>query len=190
MKADRALVLAYTEAFFEAALKAGVADEIAEQVGILDGMVQRDEQNRWKETKLRSFMEAPNISRDAKEDLFVKALGGKFNPLLVNFVRLLIRRGRLELFVPALAEFQVFHRRHLGITPAIVITAVPLRNEDKRRMEAALNAFTGKKLVVDYRVHPSVIGGAVFECGDMLIDGSISDDLERLQHRLTASRLH
>lgn len=177
MKADLTLVASYSEALFETARKAGVLDLIAEQASIAN---ERLEIN----AKFRAFIEAPNIPREAKDQLIVRLAEANYHPIMVNYTRLLIRRGRVELLSPSLKAFHRLYQKHLGITPAKVTTAVPLSPEDMARLEAALNKHTGKRLVIRWKVDEKVIGGIRFKSGDLLVDSTIARKLDRLKHEL------
>jgi len=177
MKADTTLAASYGEALFQTALKAGAAELVAAQAAQIEELVLR-------EKRFIAFMEAPNIARDSKETVFARAFGGSFHPLLINFTRLLIRRGRLELFFACLDDMQERYRDHVCIKSAEVVSAVPLSQADKDRLTETLNRQTGKKLAIKWLVDPSVIGGLQFRCGDMLIDTTLSNSLRLLKAEL------
>lgn len=179
---DRNLSGAYSEALFQTAKKADALDAIAGQVGELGQLVRS-------EPKLRAFIEAPNIPRDTKEQLVVRVFGGKYNTVLINFVRMLIRRGRLGIFFESLSGYQERYRAHLGIASATLTSAVELSETEKQHLEASLMRITKKKLEIDWRVDPAKIGGIRFQSGDTLIDTTIARKLEKLRHDLLETRV-
>jgi len=52
-------------------------------------------------------------------------------------------------------------------------------------IRAALKKRFGRDIELEQRVDPSVIGGAVIDAGDMVIDGSVRGRLARLEQALT-----
>ena len=84
MQANLTLVDSYSDALFGAARKAGALDDIAVQITQLLDLVRG-------ERRFRTFMEAPNISRERKEAIVQKIFGGVYHELLVNFIRMLVR---------------------------------------------------------------------------------------------------
>jgi F-type H+-transporting ATPase subunit delta len=182
MKADTTLAASYGDALFQTSLKAGVAELIATQAAKIEELVEH-------EPKFIAFMEAPNISRDAKETVFTRAFGPSFHPLLINFTRLLIRRGRLELFFAALEHTQELYRDHIGVKRATVTTAVALTEGDRERLLGVLNRQTGKTLVIKWQVDPAVIGGLQFRCGDTWIDTTLSNSLRLLKAELYGAQV-
>lgn len=177
------LVRSYAGALFAAAEKAGVLDTVAAQaknmVELLEG-----------EPKLRTFLEAPNIPRERKESLIEKVFGEKFHVLTVRFLRMIIRRGRVGVLHDSMEAFQTLYAKHLGITPATIATARSLADEDKERLEKALNDYTNLKLTIDYKVDEDLIGGVRFLCGDLLIDSALSSQLTRLRHDLLHTKVY
>jgi len=64
-------------------------------------------------------------------------------------------------------------------------SATPVSDEQITALKAALKKRFGRDIDLDQRIDPSVIGGAVIDSGDMVIDGSVRGRLERLESALT-----
>jgi F-type H+-transporting ATPase subunit delta len=83
--------------------------------------------------------------------------------------------------VDEFAEVSAERRRH---AVAEVRTAVPLTDEQREKIAAALAKATGRSLEVKVVVDPSVIGGVVARIGDEVIDGSIRTRLDEAKQHL------
>ena len=171
------LIDAYSEALFQSGLKAGNLVAIEAQTLMLEDLIGKD-------ARLKAFIEAPNVARDAKEELFDRVFGKHVEKLLINFLKMLIRRGRLDILLATFPSFRAKAAAHRGELPATVVTATPLSPEDAAKLQTALNQFTGKKLKIEYKLAPEIIGGIRFQCGDTLIDTSLALGLERLRTEL------
>ncbi|MBO0886684.1 MAG: ATP synthase F1 subunit delta [Acidimicrobiales bacterium] len=83
-----------------------------------------------------------------------------------------------------------------GLRVADVRTAVPLDDEQRRRLAESLGRLTGREVELRVSVDPSLIGGATVVIGETVIDGSVRHRLEQLRQELTtgaggpASRQH
>jgi len=66
------------------------------------------------------------------------------------------------------------------------VTAVALGDGERARLQAALESYLAAHLEVSFVVDPRVIGGVRFQCGDLLLDGSVQGKLSRLRERLEA----
>jgi len=76
-----------------------------------------------------------------------------------------------------------------GIEQAEVITAVPLDDKDKKRLEEHLGVVVGKKVVLKSRVDSSLIGGIVARIGGKLLDGSTHSKLMALRNELASGEV-
>ena len=68
---------------------------------------------------------------------------------------------------------------------AEVRSAVPLTEDQRTRLTAALNQATGKDLEVKVIVDPTVLGGLLTQIGDTVIDGTVRTKLAKLREALT-----
>jgi F-type H+-transporting ATPase subunit delta len=78
---------------------------------------------------------------------------------------------------------------HNGLKPAVVSTAVELDDDQKARLLARMQEVTGRTYSMEYRVQPGLMGGVVFQAGDMLIDWSVKHRLADLRDRLLHVKL-
>lgn len=72
----------------------------------------------------------------------------------------------------------------VGRQVATVRTAVPLSDDQKKRLTEALSAKAGIDVELENVVDPDVVGGAVTTMGDTVIDGSIRTRLSQLRDAL------
>ena len=63
---------------------------------------------------------------------------------------------------------------------ATVTSAVPLDADAVARITSSLRKRLGSEVALQTAVDPSLIGGAVVDAGDVVIDGSIRTKLARL----------
>jgi F-type H+-transporting ATPase subunit delta len=68
---------------------------------------------------------------------------------------------------------------------ARVVSAAPLRAEQRERLRRALASRTGQQIELAESVDPTLLGGAIAEVGGLVIDGSLRTQLEQLRHSLT-----
>ena len=135
------------------------------------------------EPQLRRILESPKLHFEDKAGLLKQGLEG-IGPLALNLALLLVMRGRLGIAEGIADEYDRLLDAHHGIEHAEVVTAVPLDDEDRERVARSLEARRGKKVVVQGRVDPAIIGGMVARIGDQLLDGSTRTKLEILRRSL------
>jgi F-type H+-transporting ATPase subunit delta len=102
----------------------------------------------------------------------------------VSLISFLVGSGRaadIPEIINRFVERAAAERRH---EVAEVRTAIPLDEEQRRRLTQALERATGKKVELKVIVDPSVVGGLVARVGDTVIDGTVRRRLDQLREAL------
>lgn len=105
-----------------------------------------------------------------------------------NFFGYLIDQRRFVDFEAIHAEFERLADEAAGKLQAEVVTASPLRDDQRARLVAALSRRTGKQIDLNVRVDPSLLGGAIASVGGLVFDGSIRTQLSQLRVSLSEGR--
>jgi F-type H+-transporting ATPase subunit delta len=131
----------------------------------------------------------PRVSSVIREAALESGLGKQVSKSVLNLLRLLIRRGRIEDLPRVASEFRRLDNLRLGITPARAVSAAPLQPAEVTALTARLEQMTGGRIELAQEVDPSLLGGLVVRVGDRLIDGSVRGRLERLRNQLVSGAL-
>jgi F-type H+-transporting ATPase subunit delta len=70
-------------------------------------------------------------------------------------------------------EFEKRYNDYRGQAVAEITTAIPLDDDLRRQVIGELQQMTGKRILLQERIDPSILGGAIARVGDTLIDGSL-----------------
>ena len=133
---------------------------------------------------LRSYFLATEVSTAQKRTSMDTLVGGRFPKLLGNFMRLLLKRGRLIL-LPEIGEaFASILDERLGRVPVTLTTAVPVPESDFRHWKDAIRGAIGGEAVVEHVVKPEIVAGAIIRVGDRVTDGSARRRLAELHQRI------
>src|SRR5262245_33060523 len=135
-------------------------------------------------TRVGKFLVDPQISPADRRAVLEHGLQGRVSPGVRVFADLLLRKKRIPLIASVAHEFQVLVERVKGLERATSVSAVPLTEDERRRLHAELERVTGKKIVIEYHVDPSLVGGAYVRIGDHVIDRSVRSLLETLANQL------
>lgn len=132
------------------------------------------------EPKVNRLLGNPRVTAKQLVDLLTDIVGDKLAPQGRQFFDTLAANGRLGL-LPEITEMYEGMRADLEKVADVEITAaVDLNQAQRDRLSAALR----KRLQRDVRLHvsvdPSLVGGAVVRSGDLVIDGSLKAQLDRL----------
>ena len=107
----------------------------------------------------------------------------KLEPELSRLVQLLVENNRLEYVRFILHRFTELYNAFRGRRLAILKTAVPAPEMEKRIKELLQQRLDGE-VVMDAEVDPSLIGGFTLTVDDKLLDASVSHQLDEIRRQL------
>jgi F-type H+-transporting ATPase subunit delta len=163
----------YATALFGAAKDKGKLDAIRDQLGqFADALAENRE--------MQLFFFSPYFSSAEKSDGLGKAIAGA-EPELVNFLELLIEKHRMPVIFRIRRQYDALwatENKRLGVT---VTSAVELDPEVVKRIGAEIEEQTGDTVELQSKVDPDILGGLVLQVGNMVLDTSIRNRLEKLR---------
>jgi F-type H+-transporting ATPase subunit delta len=171
----------YARALFDVALREAPADleKIQAQIDDLSGLFTQH-------PALAGAMGNPAVpvsKKVAVAKALIERSGGIAAPL-ARLIVMLAERDRL-MALPAIAR--VYRDRlmdHQKIVRGEVTTAIALPPEKLRALEEGLERATGRRVVLDTRIDPSIIGGVVTRLGSTVYDGSVTTQLQKMKQAL------
>ena len=140
-------------------------------------------------TRVAGFLATPQVLLADKRRALEKTLEGRCLRSVALFLDLLLRKKRLAEMSEVVAEFQALVERAQGIQPAHVASAVALTDAETKRLHAALEKMTGKKIRLRATVEPELVGGALVRIGDRVFDRSVRTMLRRIHEQLHEVRV-
>jgi len=105
-----------------------------------------------------------------------------------NFLYTLLKNGDIGLLGAVLENLGQMSRGGPQVQVAHVTTAALLADEEKEQFRQKLRAQYGANLELAFRVDPAIIGGAIVQVGDKVIDGSVATRLEAMSNALGVKR--
>lgn len=153
----------------------------------------------------RRAVDDPAVAAVQKISLFEASLKDSMAQELHKFLELLIRNGRIGDVRLVLTTFVTEYYRSRHIKRARLVVADPalldpeptpsdpvpvegsLRQAQRPALESRLRELIGKEtgceLLLETKVDPSLIGGFVSEVEDMILDASVSRQLDVIRHQ-------
>jgi F-type H+-transporting ATPase subunit delta len=108
-------------------------------------------------------------------------------PEVRNFLAVLISHERLGALSEIFEEYRLEMNRRLLISDAEVVTARPLGDQERVKLEGQVSALAGTRINATFLQDKSLIGGVIVRIGSTIYDGSVRGRLERLKERLVSS---
>lgn len=172
-----AFARSYARALVEAAPKKEELERLIEGAGMIARAIASD-------PRLKEFLAAPSIPREAKEKA-LESLGGLagLDEFGNRFLSIVLRNRRILHLADILAAAREELDRSLGISQADVRVAAPIAPEEEKRIAAALSKSLGGNVRLSVSVDGSVLGGFVARVGSRIIDASVASAIARFQER-------
>ena len=103
----------------------------------------------------------------------------------LQFLDVLAENDRLALLPEISGQYEQLRAEAERLVRARVVSATPLSADEQSKIEQALRKRFNAEVTLELSVDPELIGGAVIDTGDVVIDGSVRSKLARLETVLT-----
>jgi F-type H+-transporting ATPase subunit delta len=166
----------YARSLFEVASEQDKLDVVRDQLGeFADALSQTRE--------LQVFLFSPYFSTQEKEDGLERAVTDA-DPVIVNFLRLLIEKHRMPVIFRIRAEYDRLWEEENKLLPVEITSAVELDQDIVKQLGDRISEQTGRKVELSSRVEPDILGGIVVQVGNAVLDASVRNRLEQLRRQV------
>ena len=169
----------YAEGIYAAAEKHKLHEEFLQAFAALDVVLA--------EPAARIFLESPKIDTAVKKQVLRSALTGRANPLFLNFVQIVLDKGRGRLYGAIADEYRALVDEAAGRLHVKVTLARHASPEMEEEIRKGLSEIFGKTVIPHITVDQKILGGIVVRQGDQVIDGSLRRRLVGLRRRLISA---
>ncbi len=167
----------YARALFEAARDDGVLDRVHEELGQFADALDQDR-------NLQVFLFSPYFSSEEKKDGIGRIVSDA-DERLVNFLELLAERHRMPALFRIRRIFDSLWAEENKLLPVTVTSATELDQGLVEEIGKRIEEQTGRRVELSSNVDPDVLGGLMVRVGNMVLDASVRNRLERLRKQVT-----
>ena len=178
---EAAVARVYAQALFDAAREASAVERVGRELGDFVAALAAS-------ASLRHVLRDPQIDAAAKLRV-VGELTRDAQPLLANTLQLMLQKGRAAALPGLGEEFRRLAASEADTVTVEVTTAVELPAPARERLAEQVRAATSRRVELDERVDPAVIGGVVLRVGDLIVDGSVRARINQLRRRLQTAEV-
>ena len=166
----------YGRALFELAEELSLADAILDELVIVEAIIRDNPQ-------YKTLLDTPAIASGEKPAMIDDAFAC-CHAYVRDFVKILAAKRAIGDLGACVRVYRACLDDSRGILRAVAKTAVPMSEEQCRRLSQKLSALTGKNAVLTNECDPAVIGGVTLLCDGSRFDGSVRARLEDLRQKL------
>ncbi|MCR6112353.1 F0F1 ATP synthase subunit delta [Bacillus sp. A301a_S52] len=162
--------------------------ELTQEQGILETAIKElDEVSEvFKDTNLLDeVFKHPKMTDDDKKSILRQAFSDKVSAAVLNLLLLLVDNKRLDVFHAIVDNFKQLANEARGVSEATVYTAKPLNDQEQEAIASIFAKRAGKaQLILINEVDADIIGGLKVRIGDTVYDGSVANQLARIQSQM------
>lgn len=166
----------YAKAAFETAL---ANNALSEWEGMLRSAATLAEQRQ-----VHLLLSNPEMSSHRLTELFVDILEKVLDSERKNLIRLLAENKRLPVLPAIAALFAIYRAEYEKTMDVEVVSAIELSAIYQEKLIQKLTQRLKRRVSLQCKVDPLLLGGAIIRAGDMVIDGSVRGKLNRLLESL------
>jgi F-type H+-transporting ATPase subunit delta len=130
--------------------------------------------------RVAPLLSNPAVGADALVGLIADIGGARLDEQARNLLMTLAANRRLGFLPEIAARYEQLRAEAERTVEVTVTSAVPLSAEQQSHYVAALAKRLGREVHLSCATDPSLIGGAVVQAGDLVIDGSVRAGLAQL----------
>ena len=164
----------YGDALFELAVEENRIDSLTEEIEAVRTVLKENED-------FEKILMHPEIPKEKKLRAVEDVFKGRISDALTGFMTIVVTKGRYSELQDIFAYFIARVKEYKKIGVAEVISAVPLREEQRQKVEQKLLETTSyETMEIDYKVNEGLIGGMTIRIGDRVVDSTIRSKLDKL----------
>lgn len=167
----------YARALFEMALAEGVVNRIEEELFRLRELLKAN-------PNLLQFLKDPNVKYEGKRAALSELFQGRVHGLILNTLITLADHDRAGRLLHIIEEFSVVASAASRRISGEITTAMKFDDATLTKLAAELSRVTGKTVQLFQKVDPSILGGAIIQVGEQVIDASLRRKLNQIQDQL------
>ena len=135
--------------------------------------------------QLRAFLLAPNVPREAKEKT-IAALSARagLDEYGSRFLQVMLRNHRLLEAAEVFKTLRDLNDAKQNILRVQLTVPAELSEAERRSVEAALAARTGKTVHSQVEIDPKLLGGFIARAGSRVFDATVAAAIRRFQSQV------
>ena len=135
--------------------------------------------------QLRAFLLAPNVPREAKSKT-IAALSAKagLDDYGARFLQLMLRNHRLLEAAEVFKTLRDLADAKRNVLRVQLTVPAELSEAERRSIEAAISARTGKTVQSQVEIDPKLLGGFIARAGSRVFDATVAAAIRRFQSQV------
>lgn len=178
---DSRIASRYAKALFLLAKERDQVELVKQNLTVLVSLLGDSPEFKW-------LLESPVIKSPEKVRLARKALTGKVEPLILDFLQLMIEHRRESNLASTVRMYVELYKEDQGIMEARVESAIPVEASFLEGLQSRLEKSSKHKIDMKTETNEALIGGFILTLEDQQLDASVLSKLNRIRQELRESK--
>jgi F-type H+-transporting ATPase subunit delta len=171
-----AIARPYAKAVLGRAKETDTLDLWSDMLGLLSALVQSK--------AVTNLITSPKLASEQIQAALLEIGGEHLNEEGQNLLKILVRSRRLFVLPEISTLYEQLKRELRGILKVQVSSAHTLDATQEQALAEALKKRLQRDIEIQSTQDPDLIGGVVIHAGDLVIDGSVRGQLQRMANQL------
>jgi F-type H+-transporting ATPase subunit delta len=167
----------YAKAAFEYATEQRSIESWAQALEQLANLFANDE--------MRALLQHPKFGQQELIEILLNTKLVELDQHIKNFMRLLAEQSRLGCLSAINEAYKHYVAESQKVCQAVLISTIAVDAAYIEKIKLALSKKFNQTVELETKIDESLLGGAVIKAGDLVIDGSVRGQLNRLAQELT-----
>ena len=167
----------YGQSLYDLAVEENLTDDILGEMECVKGIFGEN-------PDYVTLLSEPSVPKNERLQMVDESLGESLKPYHLNFIKILIEKGLLREYSACYKRFRKSYNEDHGIADALVTTAVPLSDQQLKHLKEKLEKISGKKILLEQKTDPDILGGVRVDLEGQLFDGSVKGRLSELRKKV------
>ncbi|GLB52865.1 ATP synthase subunit delta [Neptunitalea chrysea] len=163
----------YAKAMLSLAIDNKIADKVDAEMKLIRNTIVSNKE-------LRLMLMSPIVKADVKIAA-LKEIFADVSEITKGLFSVLEENKRINLLQTVAEKYIIQYHAYKGEQTAVVTTAIPLTGGLEAKVLAKITELTDKKITLENKVDPTIIGGFVIRIGDKQYDASVAAKFRKLE---------
>lgn len=167
----------YALSILESASSKNNLDTVSKDIEFIDSVFKQN-------SNLVRVLQNPIIKPDVKSRIIQEIFLNNVDPESLDFLLFVIKKKRENILTSILDRFMELRDQQLGLVSVNVTAASEFSDAQKNDLQLKLESLLEKKVRMNFNIDKNLIGGFIFQAGDVVHDSSIKHKLNNLKRYL------
>ena len=177
MSKNKGIIKKYAQGLYKVALKEENVTQISARLHNIKNILKSV-------PELNQLFITRRVQTEDKMVMLKNILGDKISGIEMDLIVLLIENGHMLLYGEILKRFDYLLDKKSEITQVQITSSTRLPDDEVQKISLTIENKIQKKLNVNLDIDTSLMGGIKLRVGNTLIDGSVSNRLQKMRDTL------